>query len=342
MRYFLRECLQLLYWVFFKPTALRRHINLIAPGYEKRLLLIAERTRWGKLNVNLLELRDNWALRAFVLKSLVIELALPFLLYGAIGLTIAASGGHFSWQKSLASIAIIVVVAVMVGIVATLVAYVAHGLVFAIAVGVVLGPLAGIIFGVLSGIVSSGEEVALTDVVISIAVFLAVSGFAFGIVEGARESAVFAFSVGASIIVVMSIVGIVTGRFAFARTLIDGGAFLVTIVVLFGVGFTRLPIYLVEVAPTILGYRIAVRSNQFELQLLRSPVYVDEHIFFPQPYLSSLLFHLLQQDLKAGLTHISFVANHPSQGWAAQKAIKRLLENGQISFFFTRPVTYHS
>ncbi|MGH9847574.1 MAG: hypothetical protein ACREEM_53470 [Blastocatellia bacterium] len=80
MRAYLRECLQLLYWVFFKPTALRAHINRIAPGYEERLLE-AERTRRGQASVNLRELRGNSSLRAFALKALVVMVLAPVVLY---------------------------------------------------------------------------------------------------------------------------------------------------------------------------------------------------------------------------------------------------------------------
>src|SRR5262249_50709930 len=58
----------------------------------------------------------------------------------------------------------------------------------------------------------------------------------------------------------------------------------------------------------------SVRSKQFEQALLRSPVHFDEYIFFPQPYLSSPLFHLLHQNLDVGLIHTAFVTTHPFEG----------------------------
>src|SRR5262249_7909647 len=131
------------------------------------------------------------------------------------------------------------------------------------------------------------------------------------------------------------VTGVITRGLAF------GVAVGVAFGVVFGVAFgatvgptaTRLPIYLFELLLAIRDYRHSLREKKFEQALRRSPIYFDEFIFFPQPYLSSLLFHLTQQDLDAGLTHTAFVANHPYQNWAAQKALKRLLTENRAPFF---------
>jgi AAA+ ATPase superfamily predicted ATPase len=238
---FLRESLRLLYWVFFKPTALRAHINQIAPGYEERLLK-AERGLRGGATVNLRELRENPKLRRFVLKALLVIICAPAVLYLSIGLAIIAFGGDFNWQKSWDDLA-----------------------------GGVAGGVAIVVAGV------------------------GAFGGAFGVAVG--------FAVG------------------------------VTVGATFGPMATRLPIYLFELLLAIRGHRHSLREKKFEQALRRSPIYFDEFIFFPQPYLSSLLFHLTQQDALAGLTHIAFVANHPYQNWAAQKALKRLLTENRAPFF---------
>src|SRR5574341_215292 len=70
------------------------------------------------------------------------------------------------------------------------------------------------------------------------------------------------------------------------------------------------------------------------LQRIGRPlIYFDELIFFPQPYLSSLLYRILQQDLIGGLKHTANIAVHPYQSWAAQRALKKLLSQDQALFF---------
>ena len=141
---YLRECLQLLYWVFFKPTSLRRHINQIAPGYEEGLLK-AERTRWGRASVTIGELRQNPSLRDFAFKTLLDIIVTPFLLYGIIGLSITAFGGHFNWHEGLRVVAFGVAVGVAVGVAGG----VAGGVAFGVAFGVAGGVAVGVAFGLL-------------------------------------------------------------------------------------------------------------------------------------------------------------------------------------------------
>src|SRR5262245_2163869 len=144
---FLRECLRLLYWVFFKPTALRAHINQIAPGYEERLLK-AERGMLRGATVNLRELRENPKLRIFVLKALFVILCAPAVLYLSIGLAITTFGGDFNWQNSWDALAFGVALGVAPGVAFGVVVSVAVGVAF----GVALGVAGGVAFSVADGI----------------------------------------------------------------------------------------------------------------------------------------------------------------------------------------------
>ncbi len=319
---FLRECVQLLYWVFFKPTALRAHINHIAPGYEARLLNAAERTRWGRASVSLRELRENLALRAFVWKALVTLIVAPFLLYGAIGLTITAFGGHFNWQRSWDDVAVGVATGVAFGVTRCVALGVALGVAFGVVVSVAAGVAVGVAVGVEGGVA-----------------FGVVAGVAIGVGAGVGAGVITGVEGGVAFGVVVSVAagvafGVATGimgglAFGFARAVTFGVATGITL----GVAYMRFPVYLFEIVPAILAFRRSVRNHQFERELRRSPIHFDELSAFPQPYLSSLLFNLLQQDLQAGLAHTSRVANHPNQNWAAQKALKKLLATDRAPFF---------
>lgn len=296
VRKFVSDCVRLLYWVFFKPTALRAHINQIAPGYEERLLK-ADRALGSRASVSLRELHENPALRTFAVEALSVILIAPFALYSVTGLTITAFGGDFNWQRGWSGVGLWIVYSLMNGLALGMVA----GLAVGVAVSVALGLTLGVAFGLVASIASSVANGIAGGVIISIA-FGAAFGTAFGV----------AFGVAFGILV----------------------SFLENIVLSVGVGIgaTRLVTYLAELLPAILSYRCSIHSYKFEQAFLRSPICFDQFIFFPQPYLSRLLFHLLQQDLNAGLRHTAFVTTHPYQGWAAQRALKKLLAQDQVSF----------
>ncbi len=157
-------------------------------------------------------------------------------------------------------------------------------------------------------------------------------GVAFGVAGGVTVGVIATVEIGVLLGVFVSV------AYGVSRGLARGAWAIIPVVVTFGivvgVGATRLPIYIFELLPAILAYRRCIRTKQFEQELRRSPIYFDEFIFFPQPYLSAILLNLLEQDLNAGLKNTAFIATHPYQNWAAQKALNKLLAQDRIPFFF--------
>jgi hypothetical protein len=102
-----------------------------------------------------------------------------------------------------------------------------------------------------------------------------------------------------------------------------------------GVGALRLPFYVFELRTAITAYHRAKRGAAPERELLRSPVYQDELLTLPQLFLSSLLLCVARNDFDAGLRQLGRVASNPFQRWAAQRALRTLLEQDRIPFFFT-------
>ncbi len=82
-----------------------------------------------------------------------------------------------------------------------------------------------------------------------------------------------------------------------------------------------------------MAYRRSLKSNSPEREFLRSPISFDELMVMPQPYLSSLLLRVVESDWEAGLRCIGKVACCRHQCWAAQKALRTLLENSRRPFF---------
>jgi len=308
---FLRDWVRLLYWVFFKPTALRAHINQIAPGYVERLLKAGWTTR-SRSSISLHALLENPALRSFAMKALLVITSAPFAFDLAIGLLVTALGGDFNWEKSLRNT---MVVSLITGVVLGVFSGAMGGMTWGVTAGVTFGLGFGVIAGVLSGMRGVTGSVVITMVLI---VSLST---AFSIGLSVMMSVMAGLMLGLSLFVVRG----AAGNPAFLGA---GGA------LLFGICATRLPLYVFESAYGILAYRRRSHSSNIEHVLLRSPVYFDEFIFFPQPYLSSLLLQVLQQDLNIGLKHAAHIVSHPYQSWAAQRALKAILAQDQVPFLF--------
>ncbi len=77
-----RGGLTLLYWVFFKPTALRRHVIALAPE-------LAEQEGFRPL----LRAWSHPALGPFLRRALLFTITAPFILDIVVGLLVTGGGG---------------------------------------------------------------------------------------------------------------------------------------------------------------------------------------------------------------------------------------------------------
>lgn len=96
---------------------------------------------------------------------------------------------------------------------------------------------------------------------------------------------------------------------------------------------TKFYAYLFEILPAIKTYRRSLVSQLPDSEFLSSPVCYDEGMVWPQPYLSSFLLRVYEVDSGKGLRLMGKVACMPFQRWAAQKALRTLLEKEQRPFF---------
>ncbi len=333
---FLRDCVRLLYWVFFKPTALRAHLEQVAPGISDK----QKPLDW------LREVWRNAALRRFLLQALIITIVTPFLLSFVSWLIAIVISGIFNWARSLRSVANDAARGVAIGVafgvivctvtvfrfsdetaykpshkqlgVASIVAgIVAFGVAIGVAAGVAGNFIAiGIAFciavGVLRGVYCGVEKSADFGVLLNLP--WALIGVIGSVSVGIEKSADYSW-------VARVVVGIALGL-----------AFLVEIAFVAGSGALRLIFYIFEIWPAVAAHRRSQSSNTPDIELSRSPVYYDELLVLPQPYLSSLLLRVARNDLDAGLRHLARVACNPFQRWAAQRALRTLLEQDQIPF----------
>jgi AAA ATPase domain len=147
-----------------------------------------------------------------------------------------------------------------------------------------------------------------------------------GIASGVVYEFMFGVAIGVIGIVAVSVIcGALFG--------VMSGAVGVAAGIAVGVGALRLPFYVFELRAAITAYRRAKGGATPECELLRSPVYYDELLALPQPFLSSLLLCVARNDLNVGLRHLGRVASNPFQRWAPQRVMRRLLEKDRIPFF---------
>jgi hypothetical protein len=290
---FLRDWLRLLDGVFFKPSALRARIKEVAPESGDPIRTI---------NEFLSLFRDNRKLRVFFLRTLIFA----FLTWLVCALLIDQLALVFEVKFSLAksSIGFLLLGAVGVGL----------GLTGDLAGGLAVGFVFGVLFGLVLGIV---DNVAVGIVV----------GVAGSIAGSVTLSAVDGIETGVEVGVGLGLAGGIAGGFmsSVAGGVVGGIAG--------GVVALRLPLYVFELRTAVRTYRRAKRGAAPESELLRSPVYQDELLALPQLFLSSLLLDVTRNNLGAGLRHLGRVASNPFQRWAAQRAMRTLLEQDRIPFF---------
>ncbi|MGH8569340.1 MAG: ATP-binding protein, partial [Gammaproteobacteria bacterium] len=135
----LRDWARLLYWVFFKPKALRAHVREIAP---------VEAAERGSLGEFLRVCTTHPALRGFLMKALVYTTFTALLLMALVALISVAFGGEFDLQRALANLALGVAGGMAVGMAFGVAGSVAFSVAFGVAFGVAGGVAGGVAFGV--------------------------------------------------------------------------------------------------------------------------------------------------------------------------------------------------
>lgn len=91
--------------------------------------------------------------------------------------------------------------------------------------------------------------------------------------------------------------------------------------------------YFFEFWQGIKAYRRSLHSDSPTGYLLHSPVFWDDWIKLPQPFLSSLLLRVLRKDITQGLKCSGQIISNRYQHWAVQRAITDLIRQDKVSFF---------
>jgi AAA domain len=303
---FLRDWMRLLYWVFFKPSALREHVSQISAEQAN------ERTT---LREFLSHCRDNRKLRVFLLRTLIFIILTCLVSAELANLLVIMQGrGRFFWLTHLKSS----------------LGFVTLGLLVGAAMGARRGVAAGVAVSIAISIALGGPASAMSSMSRSVVTYAA-----FGLAFGAAGAVIAGVAGGVASAVMPSIIVSVTLGMSIGLERIKYNTTYGLMFSLGGIiGATRLLFYLFEILPAILAYRRSLHEKAPEQALLHSPVFFDELMVLPQPFLSSLLLRVARKDLKSGLRHLGRVANNPFQRWAAQKTMRTLLERDRIPFFF--------
>ena len=190
------DALRLLYWVFFKPQFLRDYVEYLAPGAGEA----RGREAWNLL-------RQQPALRNFVLHALLLEILVPFGLAWLLqqaGLSVYRSGVAFG---------------VALGVAFSVAGGVVFGMAFGVAFSVAGGVAGGVALGVAGGVAFSvaGDEAVVMAFVMAFGVALGVVfgmafGVAFGVAGGVALGVAFGVAFGMTFGVVVGVMlGVAVG-----------------------------------------------------------------------------------------------------------------------------------
>jgi hypothetical protein len=227
-----------------------------------------------------------------VLELSFFSFVISVIIVGIIGIIITIFGHSFDWIESLILIALSIAIGILVGI--------AGGIAGGIAVGIAVGIAGGIVFGI-----AAGNTVGNTAGI--------AAGIAFGIVIGIVYSTMFFIRNG---IVFGIVIGIVIG-IAF------GIAVGIESSIAFGIAYFFSYFRVFYIFPHMIQYlRVKILKGEPFCLFRHSPIYWDETILMPLPFLSDFLVILTQDNMKKGLFEIEFVSSkRPTQRKAALIAL---------------------
>jgi len=287
MRQYLKESFHWLHLVFFKP-----------------ITLVAEAER----------LTRKEAVKTY-LRIFPIGLAIILALEAAIGGLCQFVGYPFDWSLALSGT---VVSGLVVGLVLELILRLGSGL----GGGLVVGLGVGLVLGVIDGLVVGLDLGLGGGLVVGLVVGL-VGGLADGLGLALGSRLDIRLSLGLVVEIVLGLIvglglGLVVG---LDKGLTEGLTFALGYMIAFLLTHLRL-FYLIPYA--IQYWRAKKISDLFQI-FRNSPVYWDEVIAMPLPYLAGWFVRLANHDRERGLIEIEFVgAKRPYQRRAAQKALIRL------------------
>lgn len=189
---------------------------------------------------------------------------------------------------------------------------------FGVAVGVATGVAAGVATGVATGVVAGVAGGVAGGVAVGVAAGVAL-GVMWGVVFSMEAGVAGGVAAGVALGVMWSVAGGVIAGMAFG---VAGG---VAAGVIFIPCYFRVPFYLLEL-PWAVFILFLSRLNPLRAPsyLHLSPIYFDEVIWLPLPFLDRHLVLIAEQDREAGLEEIAYVARSFCQGWAAQAALLEL------------------
>lgn len=289
MRKYLKESLHLLHLLLFKPTTLKAEVH----GLTKRQ---AERT---------------------TLRTLPVQLALILMVVCCSGLIFQATGFPFNWSVALVRSVVFGLVGgvILASVGAWFIARArASGgrageiwLVSWLVGMLMLGVVGGLVTGRVGGNVGDGLGIGL------------VLGIVTGVLGGWDEGIIGRLVGGLSV----GLAGCVV--FQLLIVLIEGPTEALSFGIGYSIGFIfgyLRPFHLVAYAFQLFRSRMATDPFQF---LRNSPVYWDEAMAMPLPFLRDWLVRLAVCDRRRGMREIANVARLPFQRRAAQRALVGIL-----------------
>jgi len=291
----LRHWLLLLYWVYFRPSALKCYLYQANPEVYRRESGIANSIQMVKLPAY----RNVW----------LIGILLPFVfsILFASSIFLFTSGLNLNTilndlpnlllltQKISISVALNLISAAL-NVVFSIIIIVTDDVASSIAFSVAFGAALGVVFDVVNGLASSIAFSVVFSVVFGVAL-----GAAFSMLSGGVINSV-AFGVAGS----------VAGSVAFG---VAFGAALA-----FGAGALRVPFYLIQLAGLFISPKFG-RSGH--------AIAWDELGVLPLPFTSRYLLRQLRRQETEGLKRLSQIIGNPFQRWAVQHSAWRYLHQSQ-------------
>lgn len=199
-----------------------------------------------------------------------------------------------------------------------------------VTIPVTIGIAAGIYAGVASGIylglnnVIEGGVIISPHVLIPAGIFIGVATtMALGVPKRAEKDAaasfIIAFTLTIGTCIALALVGGIHSLEIGIISALEGGVPYISAFILFTFHLTYYPFELVW---QILMIYQANRNPKEALRYLRlSPVYWDDHIWLPLPFLDNLLLLATRSNQDEALSEIAFVAQSFRQQWAASNAL---------------------
>ncbi len=317
---FFLACVQLFHWVFFKPLTLRRYTGGLAPDLGEDFSLWEARKHKSK------------RLNRFILVFLATILFSPWIVSFPLVVGIDCIAHALNGMPIADIFSTLTIVIKVVGVASGVALGVAYGVALGLAYGVAGGVAGGVVFGVAFGVAGG--------VVFGVA-FGVAGGVAYGVALGVALGVAFGVAGGVAVGVAggvaVGVAGGVAGGVVFG--VVFGVAGGVALGVNFVCGFFRIIFYFFEIPfHLMLFFFMRLRPNKSASIVKHSPVFWDEIIWFPLPFLDEMLRMASRQDRNEGLKLIAHVAvsfrkekyANSALSWITAETMKGADDMGQI------------